>query len=91
MVLWSVVKDEQIHLALKDIIVGVITRPCPSLLNYYLLIAKIYLWDCRRNQTLPNIVGFKAKIELKYETEAYIARKSNNIKFLQSKWENCFL
>ena len=87
---WSVVKDEQIHLALEDIIVGVITRPCP-LLNYFLLIAKIYLWDCRRNQTLPNIVGFKAKIELKYETEAYIARKGNNIKFLQSKWANCFL
>ena len=38
---WSVVKDEQIHLALEDI-VGVITRPCP-LLNYFLLIAKIYL------------------------------------------------
>ena len=87
---WSVVRDEQIHLTLEDIVVGVLTRPCP-LLNYFLLIAKIYLWDFRKNQTFPNIVGFKAKIELKYETEAYIARKGNKIKLLQSKWANCTL
>ena len=37
-----------------------------------------YLWDCRRNQTLSNIVGFRAKIQLKYETKAYIARKINH-------------
>ena len=84
------VRDERIHLTLEDIIVGVITRTCP-LLNYFLLIAKIYLWDRRRNQTFPNSVGFKAKIELKYETEAYIARKGNKIKLLQSKWANCAL
>ena len=77
---WLMVRDEQIHLTLEDIIVGVITRTCP-LLNYFLLIAKTYLWDCRRNRTFPNIVGFKAKIEFKYETEAYIARKGNKIKF----------
>ena len=60
---WSVVRDEQIHLTLEVIKVGVLTRPCP-LLNYFFLIAKIYLWN---------------KIELKYETEAYIARKGNKI------------
>ena len=87
---WSVVRDEQIHLTLEDIIVAVITRPCP-LLNYFLLIAKIYLWDCRRNQTFPNIVRFKAKIEHKYEAEACIARKGNKIKCLQSKWAICTL
>jgi len=89
-VYWSLVKNEQIHLTLEDIIMGIIKRPCP-LLNYFLLIAKIYLWDCRRNQTFPTIYGFKAKIELKYETEAYIARKSNKIEFIQFKWANCFL
>ena len=50
------------------------------------MIAKIYLWDCRRNQTFPTIHGFKANIEVKHEKEAYIARKSNKIGFLQSKW-----
>ena len=87
---WSLVKNEQIHLILEDIIVGITKRPC-LLLNYFLLIAKIYLWDCRRNQSFPNSHGFKAKIKVKYETEPYIARKSNKIGFLQLKWANCSL
>jgi len=60
--------------------VGIIKRPCP-LLNYFLLIAKIYLWDCRRNQTFPSIYGFKAKIEVKHGTEAYITQKSKKNRF----------
>jgi len=56
---WSVTKNEQIHLAVEDIL-GIITRPCP-LLAYFLLIAKIHLWDCTRNQTFPSFVAFKAK------------------------------
>ena len=40
--------------------------------NYLLLIAKIYLWDCRKKQTLPNINGYKARILIKYEIENYI-------------------
>ena len=87
---WSLVKNEQIHLTLEDIIVGIIKRPC-LLLNYFLLIVKLYLWDCRRNQSFPSICGFKAKIKVKDEIEAYIARKSNKIGFLQLKWANCFL
>lgn len=43
------------------------------------------------HRTFPSIHGFKAKGELKYETEAYIARKSNKIEFSQSKWANCCL
>lgn len=36
------------------------------------------------------MAGFKAKIEVKHETEAYITGKSNTIRFLQSKWETVF-
>ena len=66
-------------------IVGIITRSCP-LLNYPLIIAKLYLWDCRWNQTLPNVMAFKSKVQLKYETELYTAGTSNNMKFLREKW-----
>ena len=59
---------EFVHLTLKDVIVGVIITKCPSL-NYLLLIAKIYLWECRRTQILPNITGFKLKVKNKFETE----------------------
>ena len=82
---WFSITKERICLTKEDIIVGIITRSCP-LLNYLLIIAKLYLWDCRRNQTLPNVMAFKCKVQLKYETELYIARTSNNMKFLRKKW-----
>jgi len=52
------VSKEFVHLTLKDVIVGIIITKCP-LLNYLLLIVKIYLWDFRRTQILPNITGLK--------------------------------
>ena len=63
-----------IHLNLKDILIGLLTPELP-LLNYLLLIGKIYLWACRRNKELPSIRGFKSKVRLKYETEKYICTK----------------
>ena len=82
---WSSGTQKAINLTQQDVIVGVISRSCP-LLNYFPLIAKIYLWDCRRNQILANINGFKAKIVIKYETENYIARINKKMEFLRAKW-----
>ena len=82
---WFSITKERICLSRKDIIVGIITRSCP-LLNYLLIIAKLYLWECRRNQTFPNVMAFKFKVQLKYETELYIACTSNNMNFLKEKW-----
>ena len=65
--------QKSINLTQQDVIVGVLSRSCP-LLNYFLLVARIYLWDCRRNHIRPNINGFKAKILSQYETESYIGR-----------------
>ena len=39
------------------------------LLNYLILIAKLYLLGCRRNQTLPVITAFSSNVKIKYETE----------------------
>ena len=54
-----------VRLTLKDICVGIISSECP-LLNYLLLIGKLYLWDCRRSNKLPDIAGFKVKVNIKY-------------------------
>ena len=67
---------EFVHLTLKDVIEGIINTKFP-LLNYSLLIAKIYLWDCRRTQILRNITGFKLKVKNKFETEKYVCTKNN--------------
>ena len=66
--------QQQIHLNLKDILIGLLTPELP-LLNYVLLIGKIHLWACSRNKEFPSIQGFKSTVKLKYETEKYIRTK----------------
>ena len=58
-------KKQQVHLNLKKILIGLLTPDLP-LLNYPLLIGKIYLWACRRNKEISSIRGFKSKVKLKY-------------------------
>ena len=57
---------------------------CPllQLLNYFIIVGKLYLWDCRSKQILSNIYGFRAKIIAKYETEENISNKE----FFKRKW-----
>ena len=40
------------------------------LLNYLILVANLYIWDCRRNLT-PIINAFKLKAKVKYETDKF--------------------
>ena len=79
---------------MQDIVVGVVTAKCPShqLLNYMLLIGKVYLWVCRANKTPPKIHGFKKMIVAKYETErliTYTTYMAPTVKRLASLQENC--
>ena len=70
---------------LGNVLFGILTEnACPSLqlLNYFIIIGKLYLWDCRSKQNLPNIYGFRAKIVAKYETEEKISNKE----FFKTKW-----
>jgi len=76
---------EFVCLTLQDVIIGIIYAKCP-LLNYLLLIAKLFIWGCRRNQTLPSINAFSTKVKIKYETEKYICVKTNNMDRFNKKW-----
>jgi len=63
---------------------GILTEnACPllQLLNYFILIGKLYLWDCGSKQIRPNIYGFRAEIIAKYE-----AKKISNKDFFKRKW-----
>ena len=62
---------EFVHLTLQDVIIGIIYANYP-LLNYLLLVAKLYIWDCRRNLTPPIINAFKLKVKVKYETDKFM-------------------
>ena len=76
---------EFICLTLQDVITGILYTNCP-LLNYLILIAKLYLWGCRKNQTLPVITAFSSKVKIKYETEKYICVKTNKMDKFNKKW-----
>ena len=55
------------------------TYPLSNLLNYFIIIGKLFLWDCRRSQTLPKIEGLQSKLKIKYETEK-ISTKTTSLK-----------
>ena len=79
---------EFVHLTLQDVMTGIIyANYC--LLNYLILVAKLYIWDCRRNLTPPIISAFKLKVKLKYETEKLICAKNNNMDKFNKKWDLC--
>ena len=83
--------NEFICITLQGVLLGVITSVCP-LLNYLLLTAKIYIWDCRRTHTSPNINGFKLKVKTKYETEKYIYIKNSKLdKFNKKRFFRHFI
>ena len=64
---------------MQNVLVGIITEtadPLHILLNYFITIGKLFLWNCRNNQILPNIQGFRAKkIVAKFETKKIINNK----------------
>ena len=80
---------EFVHLSLQDVVIGITTSECP-LLNYFLLIAKLYIWDCRRSQILPSLAGFKIKIKIKFEMEKYICTKNKTLDQFRKKWGTIF-
>ena len=71
-------------LCLREVIIGITMSKCP-LLNYLILIGKLYLWDCRKKQVLPNIEGFKFKVRIKYQVEKYISIKNNKLETFYEK------
>ena len=76
---------EFVCLTLQDVIAGILCTNC-DLLNYLILIAKLYLWGCRGNQTLPVITAFSSKVNIKYETEKYVCVKTNKMDKFNKKW-----
>jgi len=57
------------------------SKQCPStkLLNYFIIVGKLFLWVCRRNQIHPKIKGYQNKIQ---KTE----RKINKKNYFVKKW-----
>ena len=80
---WCHLSNQPIHLSAENVLFGILSKQCPlsNLLNYFIVIGKLFLWDCRRSQTLPKIQGLQSKLKIKYETEKNI----NNKTFFEKK------
>ena len=76
---------QRVQLTMRDVLFGIVTSKC-TLLNYLLLVGKLFLWECRRNKVLPNIYGFQTKVGIKYETEKFICTKNNKLHQFHRKW-----
>ena len=74
---WYHLSNQVVHITLENILFGIIIERCPSqtLLNYFIIIGKLFLWDCRRKQIHPKIQGYVNKIAIKYEIERKINKK----------------
>ena len=81
---WHQISNQQVYLSLQDVLFGILTKPCPllNLLNYFIIIGKLFIWVCRRCEIRPKIQGFRTKISIKYETESNINKKD----FFKKKW-----
>ena len=64
--------NQSVRITLRDICVGIINSEC-RLLNYLSLKGKLYVWDCRRSNKLPNIAGFKVKVDIKLTISSCIS------------------
>ena len=73
-------------LSIRDIMIGILKEGM-DLINYIVILGKTYLWTCRCKGINPIFDHFKKILEMKYETEKYIAFKTNKIRQFKKKWE----
>ena len=69
---WCLISNQRVRLCLENVLFRILKEnACPllQLPNNFILIGKLYLWDRRSKQILPNISGFRAEISAKYETK----------------------
>ena len=70
----------------KDLLFGILKCEDELFVNLILIIAKQYLYSCRRNKSFPSIKVFKSKIKMIYQLETMIAKSNDKLKAHNMKW-----
>ena len=70
--------------SLQDVYIGKLEK-C-KLLNYLITLAKLHIWQSRKQDKIPECEVFFKQVDVKYRTEKYIAVKNNTRKKFQAKW-----
>jgi len=83
---WLTVTREQIKLEYIKIILRILDQRS-NLFNYFIILGKIYLWNCRKNKQIPLFLPFEDVVKRKYEIETLIASQSIlSSNHFQAKW-----
>ena len=82
---WSDISGENLSLSLKDIIIGFLQRK--DLLNYLIILGKIFIWEFRKNKIPPKLRLLLHKVEAKQEVEKVIAIKNRKLRDFYTRWE----
>ena len=73
-------------LLLSDVIIGILKEGM-DLVNFVIILGKSYLWSYRQKKSNHQLVTERI-LEKKYETEKYIAFKSNRTISFRDKWKS---
>jgi hypothetical protein len=82
---WFDLSGEYLTLTLKDIMIGLLQRN--DLLNYLIILGKLTIWECRKNNTPPIFRLFLHKVEVKKQVEKIIAIRNRKLCDFQIRWE----
>ena len=82
---WFDLSGEYLTLSLKDIMVGLLKRN--DLLNYLIILGKLTIWECRKNNTSLIFRLFLHKVEVKKQVEQIIAIRNGKLRDFQIRWE----
>ena len=83
---WFTLTKEQRKLDLKTILIGDTDTQCP-LFNYLIVLGKLHLWNCRRNNRIPSFPSFKELVKQRYRRGALgsISNRKTGRKILQNR------
>ena len=77
--------NSNITLTSQDVILG-IGGNNNGFSNYCIILGKLIIYFCRRNNVKPNIPFFKVKLKQKYQTKLYLARKNATLDNFNQNW-----
>ena len=69
----------------RDMFIGKLGKT--DLLNYFIILTKLHVWSSWHHAKSPNFDVFKEMVDIKYQTEKYIASKNNTERKFQAKWQ----
>ena len=81
---WFVLSCKREKFTLQDVYIGKLAK-C-ELLNYLITLAKLHIWQSRKEDKIPECEVFLKQVDVKYRTEKYIAVTNNTQKKFQAKW-----